>query len=211
MADALLGKESEMVHIGLSLHHCLVFAHCVFIPNESRRQVGVFNNTGRLAKCQNATYIDCTHKHQTTLLFCQLSLVNRAACVCQIWCDIHSDYDGIYMPVCKTRKLEWLRIRMQLILQLMQPLVFRGDFMFRGIYNCVYTQTHTSALGWAPLQTGSVCWAFWLACNGCNTACDPDPASGTHALHYRSEKQVKQVRGVTTGTFFMLLNVLYVH
>lgn len=84
------------------------------------------------------------------------------------------------------------------IVQLMQsPGTHRGyRFIFIGIYNCLNTHIHTptSALGWMPLQTGSVCWAFWPACNGWNTACDQDQASGTHEPHCRPGERRRKVR-----------------
>lgn len=56
--------------------------------------------------------------------------------------------------------------------------------------------TPTSAPGSAPLQTESACWASWLSCSGCNTACGLDPVSGTRAPHCRhGEREGFRTRG----------------
>lgn len=83
MADALLGKDNEMVHVGLSLHHCLIFAHCVFIPKKEQKAGRCFNNVS-LSIQQNAAWIIAPTNIIPLFLFTLFSLVNMISYVCQI-------------------------------------------------------------------------------------------------------------------------------
>lgn len=63
MADSLLGKKQEMLHIGLGRYHRLVLAHCVFIPKGSGRRLCDAGKTG------DCNMDHCTHKHHTIVNF----------------------------------------------------------------------------------------------------------------------------------------------
>lgn len=173
VADALFGKKREMVHVGLGLHHCLVFAHCLFVPKkESRRQVGVKTAT-----------------HWTSCHSCY-----PLCSVLGMWCLMYVKYDATSIHTGMGFACLFVRPESQRVLEGMRQSFSNwcNPCYSEGILYIIPTQTHahTSALAWVPLQTGSACWAFWPACNGCSTACDRDRASGTRVPHCRSDGRI---------------------
>ena len=57
VADPLLCKKSEVAHVGLSLHHCLILAYCVFIPKRAGGREVLSNHMDHYA-----------HKHHAVLV-----------------------------------------------------------------------------------------------------------------------------------------------